>query len=128
MKPITSALPGGSRAEVPRTDEAVQAHDEDVRDLLALAEWDWVVGGTGRSKFLHHLASFDDPKQAGDDWGGPGVASCGYRNDWFCIPGIFTRMGAERCPRCCKAVGFPVGVGSPKNDEALRPLVEARIA
>lgn len=34
---------------------------------------------------------------------------------------------APRCKRCCKLTGTPQGFGSPKNDEALRPPVEARL-
>ena len=86
-----------------------------------LSEWDWVVGA---EDLLHHMNT--------DDWddetGGPGVTTCGLSYDWWCIPGIFTRMGAMRCEQCCDALGYPHGKGSPKNDDACRPLVEARIA
>jgi hypothetical protein len=35
------------------------------------------------------------------------------------MPGIFSRMGAPRCKRCCKAVGIPAGNGAPYNDDDL---------
>lgn len=94
-------------------------------ELLLLAEWDWVITDVGEC--LHHLAAFDDPIQAGKSWGGSGTTSCGRHSLWLMIPGYFTRGGARRCGRCCKAVGYPPGYGSPKNDDACRPLVEARL-
>lgn len=109
-----------------RVHRCVDRERSDAEQLRELTEWDWIVTDIKGGK-LHHLAAFDDPEQAGDDWGGPGSTSCGRHTQWASIPGIFTRMGAARCKRCCKAVGFPEGVGSPKNDKALRPLVEARI-
>jgi hypothetical protein len=47
---------------------------------------------------------------------------------WLSIPGLFSRMGKERCKHCCRMTGMPQGTGSPKNDDACRPLVEQRIA
>lgn len=93
-------------------------------ELAELAEWDWVNTG---GDVLHHLAEWDDIERAGDDWGGPGRTSCNRRVKWACIPGFFTRMSAKRCERCCKALGYPQGAGSPKNSKAIRPLVEARL-
>lgn len=96
-------------------------------ELVELAEWDWVTDG--KSRCLHHLASIEGTVADWDDCaGGPGVASCGRVGEWWTIPGLFTRMGANRCRSCCKAVGYPWGKGSPKNDDACRPLVEARLA
>lgn len=99
--------------------------DDDLAQLLSLAEWDWVV--TGRWDKLHHLAAFDGPEQAATDWGGPGRFSCGRRGKFVCIPGVFTRMGAPRCDQCCRKVGYPLGIGSPKNDDACKALVRARL-
>lgn len=47
---------------------------------------------------------------------GDGVAVCGQRG-FMHMPGIFSRMGAQRCPRCCKALGIPNGDGAPYNTE-----------
>ncbi len=88
-----------------------------------LAEWDWVV--TRSWNRLHAPAEWDDPE--GDGYDEEGATACGRRG-WLSIPGLFTRMGAERCKHCCRMTGFPQGVGSPKNDKTLRPLVEQRIA
>lgn len=44
------------------------------------------------------------------------------------IPGIFSRMGSQRCPACCDAVRMPHGKQSPKNIDECRPVAEARIA
>lgn len=95
-------------------------------EFIEYAEWDWIATPTG--SYLHHLAELDDPLQAGEDWGGPGRLSCGAHSVWVTIPGLFSRMGGRRCPRCCKRLGILEGTGSPKNDDALRPFVAARVA
>lgn len=96
----------------------------EVSDFLELVEWDWCQ--LPRGGMLHAMRSFDGD----DDWvpvGGPGVTACGIRGR-LGIPGLFSRLGATRCYRCCSALGYPFGAGSPKNDDACRLLVEARIA
>lgn len=90
--------------------------------LEELALWDWVITTNGR--VLHHLLEFDDSDEANAQWGGAGTTACGRHSNWLCIPGMFTRMGAQRCKRCSRVLGWPEGKGSPKNDNALRPLVE----
>ena len=94
--------------------------------IVLLAEWDWVCksGGT----VIHHLASADDAREFDEECHGGGTTSCGIRSDYWTIPGMFTRMGSKRCSRCCDKLGYPRGIGSPKNDKACRSLVEARIA
>ena len=94
-----------------------------VSGWLEIAEWDWVELLAG--SVLHAVASVtNDPD---DDWRGEGATECG-RSGEFVIPGLFTRMGAQRCKRCCDRTSMPHGKGSPKNDDACRPVVEARIA
>ena len=85
------------------------------------AEWDWIV--TGRWDKLHAPEDWDDPDY--DAYDEHARTACG-RTGWFSIPGVFTRMGAPRCKHCCRIRGYPNGDGSPKNDDACRPLVEAR--
>ena len=57
-----------------------------------------------------------------DDWDGSvvrGESLCGI--GWGLeIPGIFSRMGVERCTECCQRSGLPEGIGSPKNDVECR--------
>lgn len=93
-------------------------------EFLDIVEWDWAQFPTG--SILHAADTFD-----GDDGlipvGGQGVSVCG-RSGRLGIPGIFSRMGAPRCKRCCTVLGWPSGVGSPKNVEELRPLAEARLS
>lgn len=76
------------------------------------------------SRLLHAPDIYD----ASHGWGvqADGAAACG-RVGSMAIPGIFSRMALRRCPTCCKALGYPPGKGSPKNDVALRPLVEERL-
>lgn len=60
-----------------------------------------------------------------NDWDGDpitGATACGI-GQTLSIPGPFSRMGCQRCPRCCELTGMPQGVGSPKNDEACRALL-----
>lgn len=87
-----------------------------------VAEWDWIV--TGRWDRLHAPEKWDDPDYGAYDE--EAVTACGLTG-WFSIPGVFTRMGAPRCAHCCRIRGYPRGNGSPKNDDAIRPLVEARL-
>lgn len=54
---------------------------------------------------------------------GPVKLACGRTAAWLHIPGVFTRMGAMRCVRCCDVQGLPHGKGSPKNDDACRVLL-----
>ena len=89
----------------------------------AIAEWDWVVTREGLR--LHAIESLSN--DADEDWFGVGRTVCGLSGEFY-IPGIFTRMGADRCVRCCDKLGFPRGKQSPKNVDECRPLVEARIA
>lgn len=99
--------------------------DQTTREWPLLAAWDWVVLPTYER--LHHLASLDDPDETERYWVGTGRTSCNRRG-LLAIPGIFSRMGLPRCQTCCRRAGFPQGTGSPKNDPACRPLVEAELA
>lgn len=49
--------------------------------------------------------------------------ACGRTAAGLWIPGVFTRMGAPRCTGCCRALGYPPGKGSPKNDGACRAVM-----
>lgn len=80
-----------------------------------LWEWDWGIATHG--KMLHHAASLTFQSDYGET-SGEAVTSCG-RKLWLMIPGIFTRMGAPRCDKCCDALGYPRGIGSPKNDDRI---------
>jgi hypothetical protein len=88
-----------------------------------VVEWDRVV--TTSYARLHAPSQWDDP----DYWAfvEDGRTVCGYSGA-LRIPGLFTRMGAERCKRCCRMTGMPHGRGSPKNDDACRLLVRQHIA
>jgi hypothetical protein len=92
-----------------------------------LAEWDWVVIQED-DEYIHAIAEVASTTDVEVDWGGPGSTACGLRSAWLSIPGLFSRMGAERCPKCCEATGMPQGRQSPKNDDACRSLVEKRLA
>lgn len=39
------------------------------------------------------------------------------------IPGVLSRLSRPRCRQCCRAMNYPSGYGSPKNDPQLRVLL-----
>ena len=91
---------------------------------LAIIRYDWLE--TGKGKRLHWAdLSPDAAVEIIDDGGlcGDIRLACGRTAAWVCIPGMFSRMGAERCSGCCRALGYPAGKGSPKNADAIRPLL-----
>lgn len=95
-------------------------------DDQRLAEWDWLITPDGNR--LHHARLNADLADYLTDGGVENIIlTCGRWVGWASIPGLFARMGAYRCQRCCDRIGYPRGKGSPKNDDACRPLVEARI-
>lgn len=90
------------------------------RDEPSLADFDWVCSHGG--DVIHAPGRETDD----DEWWDGGrenfPTACGRTLKWASIPGLFTRMGSKRCDRCCDALGYPRGVGSPKNDDAIRAL------
>ena len=53
--------------------------------------------------------------------GAIGEALCGRgsrKNGGWNIPGVFDRLGLERCRLCCDAAEFPWGFGTPGNEQA----------
>ena len=96
-----------------------------LRDPLAslrAANWDWVVTDSGIR--LHAPAVWDDPDYHAMVKDGRTV--CGLTG-YLTIPGVFSRLGLPRCRHCCRMTGMPPGTGSPKNDEACRPIAERRV-
>ena len=91
-----------------------------------IGEWDWWVTVDQRWNSRLHAATAIEIDPAYDTTG-DATTACG-RSMRVCIPGVFSRMGLWRCERCCTALGYPQGCGSPKNDKACRPLVEARLS
>lgn len=91
-------------------------------DLAELFEWDWAY--TSHGWRLHHVASFTFDAEY--ETSAEGVASCGLAAR-FALPGFISRMQMARCAGCCDRLAIARGVGSPKNDQALRPWVEARL-
>jgi len=91
-------------------------------EVRELGEWNWWYA---RPYNVLHAATVEyDPLY---DTAGDGVTACGWRTR-LAIPGIFSRMSMRRCAHCCRRLGYPQGVGSPKNDEACRALVEQRLS
>lgn len=91
------------------------------RTFLETARWSWVMSWRA-GEVLHALAVTAHVNSGGVQ--AMGITACGRKGVWG-LPGIFSRMDLPRCKQCSRALGWPHGVGSPKNDPALRPLVEA---
>ena len=93
--------------------------------FIEIGHWDWYV--TKNHNRLHH-AVIPREAQAGiaEDWAvlEPVRLRCGQLARGLWIPGFFSRMSLPRCIGCCKAAGIPPGTGSPKNDPAVRLLLE----
>lgn len=97
---------------------------EDVASFRSLIRFDWLVT---KSWNRLHFADLSDAQVAEMEENcllyGSVTLSCGRTAAMVSIPGIFTRMGAPRCIRCCQVRGYPLGNGSPKNDDACRVLL-----
>lgn len=94
-------------------------------EITELLEWNWALPPAGER--LHHVARFVRPDPVGRV-GVIGVTTChGGKPRFLGLPGILSRIGTPRCKSCCRKLGIPEGTGSPKNDDALRPLVEERL-
>lgn len=90
--------------------------DATTRTALPLDDWRQRWMQRKRGTRLHRVAEIvwrDD-----DQINGHGITVCGERG-FLDMPGILSRMGAPRCPRCCKALGVPQGDGAPYNDKTL---------
>lgn len=74
----------------------------------------------GKSRVLHRVRRIKNPRAWKDYPCGEGETVCGLAEKVW-MPGFFSRLGARRCPKCCKALGIPKGVGAPFNDPALFP-------
>jgi integrase len=96
-----------------------------VSEWREIVEWDWALLGRFGVQ-LHAVRSLDDDIATEEQWGGDGTTECG-KHGHLSIPGLFDRMGAQRCVRCCVVTGMPFGKQSPKNVEECRPVVEARL-
>ena len=77
----------------------------------------WCVTKTyGR---LHRVVAGDKI----DDWFvgvKNGRTACGLTGDFY-MPGVCSRMGRERCWRCCQALGVAYGRGAPFNSNVWEP-------
>ena len=94
----------------------------DVDDLMEVARIDWLLTAFGRT--LHGL-TVGDPIT--DHWWFESVQfACGLDRRYGYVPGMFTRMGAKRCFKCCDKLGLPHGTGSPRNDPECRKILGLR--
>jgi hypothetical protein len=81
--------------------------------------WRWLQGTKSTASTMHRLVTCT----ATETWNAvtaTGTTGCGLV-DTFAMPGIFSRMGARRCPRCCDAVGVAHGLGAPFNSGDSEP-------
>jgi hypothetical protein len=97
----------------------------DAAEFIDIGRMDWFVSKSWNR--LHAVLEFTDDHKADmeQEWGvsSPVRLACGRTAAGVWIPGMFTRMGAQRCKGCCRTTGMPPGKGSPKNDDACRVLL-----
>ena len=91
---------------------------------LGLVRADWLVSKSWNRLHFAELTPGQALELGGEGWlGGPVRLACGRVAAGVSVPGVFTRMGGQRCTGCCRALGLPPGKGSPKNDQACRALL-----
>lgn len=97
--------------------------------MTSLNDLDWVMSIRGNVLHRAILTPQDDAEltETGSLPGWVGAA-CGRELGWVMVPGVGSRMGVPRCRRCCDALGYPHGNGSPKNDPACRVLLGLDVA
>ena len=97
---------------------------EDPAEFISTGRMDWYVT---KSWNRLHWADIGNEYHAGIamDWAvtEPIRLACGRMAEGLWIPGMFTRMGGQRCTGCCRALGYPQGKGSPKNCDEIRVLL-----
>ena len=100
---------------------------ESAGEFMRIARVDWLVSKSWRKLHAVRNADWTDENRAdmAMEWGvsSPVRLACGRTAAGVWIPGMFTRMGAERCSGCCRALGYPQGKGSPKNSDEIRALL-----
>lgn len=95
---------------------------ESANDPLLQDSWRWKWMVLPSWNRLHRISSIEwgidqnGNRQWSEDErvGGFGVAVCGATG-YFDLPGIFSRMGLERCAHCCDALGISRDDGAPFN-------------
>lgn len=101
-------------------------------DFAAYARADWLATLAGRCLHWADLTRLTTVQIEGirRDWLCPGPLrlACGRTASLVMIPGLGARLAAPRCAGCCRATGLPYGTGSPKNDDACRRLLGARVS
>jgi hypothetical protein len=70
----------------------------------------WLV--TNKWDVLHRISTIEWEED--ELISGSGISVCGIKDN-FSMPGILSRMGLRRCPKCCALLEIPVGEGAPFN-------------
>lgn len=81
----------------------------------------WVQTKTG--EHLHRVEH--PPEELLDAEPTEGTTVCGVTS-LLVYPGVFSRLGAPRCKRCCKLVQIPAGNGTPRNASVNEPPARPR--
>lgn len=100
---------------------------EDPDEFISIARYDWLV--TRRWTVLHAVRDEEWTDAHRDDMARcwqvetPVRLACGQTAAMLIIPGMISRMTLPRCARCCRALGYPRGTGSPKNSDEIRAML-----
>ena len=68
----------------------------------------------------------EDALDAFRSYGATMTARCGVTT-LMAWPGIFSRIGKDRCAHCCRALGIPRGHGTPGNEAARKEREEVTV-
>jgi hypothetical protein len=79
----------------------------------------WVQVGAGA--MLHRVKWINVSRRAWKEWPTAMGSTVCDKADVVSMPGFVSRLSAKRCPKCCKLLGIPNGVGAPYNDPTLFP-------
>lgn len=84
--------------------------------MTAPTHWGWWYAGNYRVlHFVKQAESMPWYEKMRDHGGAVVRAACGYRAR-FEPAGVFSRMSARRCDKCCDRTGIARGVGTPRNE------------
>lgn len=82
--------------------------------------WRWMYDNSdeedreGAMIYIHRIAECVSKIDPEAPYNIEAVTACN-RKGVFSMPGLLSRMGAPRCPKCCAALGIPEGDGAPFN-------------
>lgn len=93
--------------------------------MTYLVDMDWLIDDGEGDRPIHALSRYalNEVRERYEEAEWQWITTACGQTMHAGIPGLFTRMGATRCEKCCDALGMPHGIGSPKNDDTCRAIL-----